>query len=279
MGLVVPSSCADFRAPHRNAASGVDSFARLFERVFCPHPSLTVLFLKCPMSATNPANNSSNTHSWFTNLAPDITPSHAHSSASIVTLIASSIVLRHVIQIRGASRRQGHTLCNPARLALFASPRFCYLFTAHSPHPYLQISFHRPISPVQHRALYKKNHYVAMYKLPSGFILHLSAFLILFVCSRPLACVAVHTLACSYHQHSFAAFFHSFTVLTLRVYFLRSFWSFASSLSLLDWVEAEGHLQCSAGLAQFTNNRVFCPRLELSAVDVFFARCMICTTK
>jgi hypothetical protein len=94
---------------------GVDFFARLFERVFCPHPSLTALFLKYPMSAINPANNSSNTHShsWLTNQVPDITPSHAHSSASIVTLIASIIVLRHVIQIRGASRRQSYTLCNP----------------------------------------------------------------------------------------------------------------------------------------------------------------------
>jgi hypothetical protein len=62
MGLVVPSSYADFRAPSEIPLFGVDFFARLFERVFCPHPSLTALFLKCPMSAINPANNSSNTH-------------------------------------------------------------------------------------------------------------------------------------------------------------------------------------------------------------------------
>ena len=107
-----------------------------------------------------------------------------------------------------------------ARLALSASPRFCYLFTAHSSHPYLQISFHRPISPVQHRALYKKNHYVAMYKLPLGSIYESVRFLNPVCLLTALACVAVHTLACSYHHHSFAAFFHSFTVLALCVYFL-----------------------------------------------------------
>src|SRR5260370_712218 len=107
------------------------------------------------------------------------------------------------------------------RLALSASPRFCYLFTAHSPHPYLQISFHRPISPVQHRALYKKIIMLLCTSCPWDPYSNLFAFLMLFVCSRPLACVAVHTLACSHHYHSFAVFFHSFIVLTLCVYFLR----------------------------------------------------------
>lgn len=218
------------------------------------------------MSAIYSANNSSNTHSWFTNLIPDITPSHAHSSASIVTLIASSIVLRHIIQIRGASRRQSYTLCNP-RLAPSASPRFCYLFTAHSPHPYLQISFHRSISPVQHRALYKKSLCCYVQVAPWDPYTLLSGFLILFVCSRSLACVAVHTLACSSHHHSFAAFFHSFSSDTSCIFSsYRSFRSFVSSLSLLDWDEAEGHLQCSAGLAQFTNNRVFCPPTRIERV-------------
>ena len=139
---------------------GIDFFARLFERVFCPHPSLTALFLKCLMSAINP-NQQFFKHSLsgFTNLVPDITPSHAHSSASIVTLIASSIILRHVTQIRGASRRQGYIYSLQPRLALHSPPHpDSAICSKHIPHtPYLQISFYRPISPVQHRALYKKS--------------------------------------------------------------------------------------------------------------------------
>jgi hypothetical protein len=129
MGLVVPFSCADFRAP----LFCVNFFDRLFERVFCPHPSLTALFLKCPMPAINLANNSSNTHSWFTNLVPDITPSHAHSFASISTLIASSTVLRHIIQIRGASRSQGYTLCNSGSPCTLRFTQI--LLSAHSTFP------------------------------------------------------------------------------------------------------------------------------------------------
>lgn len=216
MGLVVPSSCANFRAL-RPPLFCVDLFSRLFERVFCPHPSLTALFSKYPMSAINPTNNSSNTHSWFTNLIPDTTPSHVHSSTSIVTLIASSINLRHVIQIRGA----GYTLCNPRSPCTLRFTQI--LLSVHSTFPTLLLAniFHQSKSPVQHCALYKKNHYVAMYKLLLGSIHASVRFLNPVVCSRPLACVAVHTLACSYHHHSFAAFFHSFIVLALYVYFLR----------------------------------------------------------
>ncbi|KAF8501630.1 hypothetical protein F5888DRAFT_1251359 [Russula emetica] len=107
--------------------------------------------------------------------------------------------------------------------------------------------------------------------------MHLSAFLILFVCSLPLACVAVHTLACSYHHHSFAAFFHSFTVLTLRVYFLRVVLSGLSPVVCLFLIGPRQKDICSAVLVlrnlQITNNRVFCPRLELHALNVF------CNTK
>jgi hypothetical protein len=154
------------------------------------------------------------------------------------------------------------------RFALSASPKFRYLFTAHSPHPYLQISFHWPISPVQHCALYKKIIMLLCTSCPWDPYTNLSVFLILFVCSRLLACVAVHTLACSYHHHSFAASVHSFSSQFshfVYILFVSFFRSFASSLSFLDRAEAEGHLQCSAGLAQFTNNRVFCSRLDLSA--------------
>lgn len=257
---------------------GVDFFAHLFERVFCPHPSLTALFLKCLMSAINSVNNISNTHSWFTNLIPDITPSHAHSSASNVTLIAFSIVLRHVIQIRGASRLQSYTLCNP-RLAPSASPRFCYLFTAHSPHPYLQISFHRSISPVQHRALYKKSLCCYVQVAPWDPYTRLSAFLILFVCSRPLACVAVHTLACSSHHHSFAAFFHSFSSVTSCI-FLRIV---LSGLSLVVCLRLIGPRQrdiCSAVLVlrNLQITEYFVPRLELNVLDVLCSTQHYCMT-
>src|SRR5882762_5499695 len=46
---------------------------------------------------------------------------------------------------------------------------------------------------------------------------------------------------------------------TSCIFSSRSFRSFTSSLSFLDWAEAEGHLQCSAGLAQSTDNRVLSP--------------------
>lgn len=173
------------------------------------------------MSTINPANNSSNTHSWFTNLVPDITPSHAHSSASIVTLIASSIVLRHVIQIRGASRRQGYTLCNPGSPCTL---RFIQiLLSVHSTFSIPTCKY--PFIDRYH--LYNTVHYIkkslcCYVQLALGIHTRICPLLILFVCSRPLACLAVHTLACSHHHHSFAAFFfHSFRVLTHCVYFLR----------------------------------------------------------
>ena len=199
------------------------------------------------MSAINPAHNSSNTHSWFTNLIPDITPSHVHSSASIVTLIASNIALRHVIQIRGAMFKVILS-ATQARLVLSASPRFCYLFTAHFPHPYLQISF------IGRNHLYNTVHYIKkiiMLLCTScswDLYTHLSAFLILFVCSRPLACVAVHTLTCSYHHHSFAASFHSFIVLALCVYFLRIVLSGLSPVVCLFLIGPRQRDICSAVL-------------------------------
>ena len=137
---------------------GVDFFARRFERVFCPHPSLTALFLECPMSAINPTNNSSNTHTpgsltWsLTSLLRTLIHPHRSSHsllpASFYVILSKFGVLPAVKVIYSATQ---------TRPAPSASPRFCYLFTAHSPHPYLQISFYRPISPVQHRALYKKS--------------------------------------------------------------------------------------------------------------------------
>jgi hypothetical protein len=227
---------------------GVDFFTRSSERVFCPHPSLTASFLKCSLSAINPANDSSNTHTpgsltWsLTSLLHTLIHPHRSSHsllpASFYVMLSKFGVLPVVKVILSATQ---------AHLALSASPRFFYLFTAHSPQPYLQISFHQPISPVQHRALYKKIIMLLCTTCPWDPYTHLSAFLILFICSRPLACVAVHTLACSYHHHSFAAFLHSFTVFTLCIFSsYRSFRSFATSLSFLDWAEAEDI--CSAVL-------------------------------
>ena len=145
--------------PHTETPlTGVDFFARLFERVFCPHPSLTTFFLKCPISAINPAHNSLNTHpprspTWsLTSLLP--TPIYPHQSSHSLLPASFHVVLSKFGVIPTAKLILSAT---PARPALSASPRFCSLFTVHSPHPYLQISFHQPISPVQHRALYKKS--------------------------------------------------------------------------------------------------------------------------
>ena len=135
-----------------------------------------------------------------------------------------------------------------ASLAFSASPMFCHLFTAHSPHPYLQISFYRPISPVQHRALYKKIIMLLCTSCPWDPYSNLFAFLMLFVYSRPLACVAVHTLACCYHHLSFAAFFHSFTVLILYVYFLRIVLSGLSPVVCLFLIGPRQRDICSAVL-------------------------------
>jgi hypothetical protein len=153
----------------------------------------------------------------------------------------------------------------------------------HIPHtPTCKYPFHRPISPVQHRALYKKIIMSLCTSCPWDPYTHLSAFLILFLCSRPLACVAVHTLACSYH-HSFAAFFHSLTVLTLCVYFLRIVLSGLSPVVCLFLIGPRQRDICSAVLVlrnlQIT---VFCSRVELSALNILCNtqhHCMIWTTK
>jgi hypothetical protein len=138
------------------------------------------------MSAINPTNNSSNTHTpgsltWsLTSLLRTLIHPHRSSHsllpASFYVILSKFGVLPAVKVIYSATQ---------TRPAPSASPRFCYLFTAHSPHPYLQISFHLPISPVQHRALYKKIIMLLCTICPWDPYTNLFVFLILLVCSRP----------------------------------------------------------------------------------------------
>ena len=110
----------------------------------------------------------------------------------------------------------------------------------------------------------KKNHYVAMYKLPLGSIYESVRFLNPVCLLTALACVVVHTLACSYHHRSFAAFFHSFTVLTLCVYFLRIVLFSLSPVVCLFLIGPRQRdiLQCSAGLAHLLITEYFDPDLN-----------------
>ncbi|KAH9994810.1 hypothetical protein BJV77DRAFT_280226 [Russula vinacea] len=116
------------------------------------------------------------------------------------------------------SRRQGFTHRDPSSPCTARFTRSSYPFTTHSAHPYLHISLIGEYH-LYNTVHYIKNHYVAMYKLLLHPYTHLSLNTV--VCSRLLACVVVHTLACNYHRRSLAAFFHSFTSLTLCVYFPR----------------------------------------------------------
>jgi len=118
MGLVVPSRCADSRA----LALGFP-FGR---RSPCPAIILSIqhCFLKFPMPAIN-TNNSRNAMAlgsltWsLTSLLRTLI--HPYHYFGIVTLIASSFVLRHVIQIWGAFPPSKFYSPRP-RPALSASP-------------------------------------------------------------------------------------------------------------------------------------------------------------
>jgi hypothetical protein len=111
----------------------------------------------------------------------------------------------------------------------------CYPFKGHSPHPYLHISLHRPISPVQHRALHPKKTILLPCTSCSGrayVILHARSYPLYIVCARLLACVAVNTLAClllTYHRLATSL---PLLVISLFVYFL-SFQSLFSGLAPL----------------------------------------------
>ena len=115
-------------------------------------------FLKILMPSINATNNSPNTiHSRFTNLVSDITPSHAHSSVSLLRDRHT-----HCFQFR-SSPCYPNLGCIPPVKVLLSATQHSLLHpdpparSQRTPqHPYLHISFHRPISPVQHRALYKK---------------------------------------------------------------------------------------------------------------------------
>ncbi len=130
MDLTVPSSCADF-VPHPQAPLlGAGSLLSLFERVFCPHPSFTALFLKYPTSAINPAINSPNTYTPDSLTWPLTSPLHTliHPHRSSHSLLPST-VLRHLSKFGVLPAVK--VILSEARLALSASPRFSYLFTAH----------------------------------------------------------------------------------------------------------------------------------------------------
>lgn len=87
-----------------------------------------------------------------------------------------------------------------------------------------------------------------MYNLPLGSIYEFVRFLNPFGLLTALACVAVHILACSYHHHSFTAFFRSFIVLALCVYFLRIVLSDLSPLVCLFLIGPRQRDICSAVL-------------------------------
>jgi len=164
MGSIAPSNCADFQYfpcdstfPHRfpyPALRKVDHTDILY----------STSFLTCPISAINSTVKILSHSFRFADLIPDITPSHVHSSidpsGSPHSLPSASF---YVISsaLRSAFPANKVVLSRRPRLALqalSASPGYAsYPLAAHSPHFYLQISLHWPISPVQHRALYKKS--------------------------------------------------------------------------------------------------------------------------
>jgi len=201
------------------------------------------------MSAINPANNSSNTHSpgSLTWSLTSLLHTFIHPHRSSHSLLPASFYV--IIQIRGASRRQRLYSLQP-RLALH-SPLHpdSVICSQHIPHT---STCKYPFIGRYH--LYNTVHYIKKIIMlictscPWDPYTHLSAFLILFVCSRLLACVAVHILACSYHHHSFPAFFHSFTVLALCVYFLRVVLSGLSPVVCLFLIGPRQRDICSAVL-------------------------------
>jgi len=135
MGSIVLSSCADFRVLYTNKPRFPVpvSFPSLFERVFCPHPSFTALLLKYPMFAINPCNNSPITYApgsltWpLTSLLRTLIQPHRSSHS-----LLPSIVLRHLSKFGVLPAVKFMHSATYPRLALPASPRFSYLFTAHS---------------------------------------------------------------------------------------------------------------------------------------------------
>jgi hypothetical protein len=145
---------------------GVDFFAHLFERVFCPHPSLTALFPKCPMSAINSANNSSNTPGSLTwsltsllhTLIHPHRSSHSLLPASFYVMLSKFGVLPAVKLYSLQPRLALHPPLHP-------DSAICSQHIPHTPtckYPFIG-RYH-----LYNTVHYIKNHYVAMYKLPPG---------------------------------------------------------------------------------------------------------------
>ena len=143
--------------PHRQTPLfGVDFFARLFERVFCPHPSLTALFQKCPMSANNSANISSNTHTpgsltWsLTSLLHTLI--HPHRSSHSL-LPASFYVISSKFGVLPAIKVI-YTLCNPGSPCTLRFTQILLSVHSNSPHPTCKYPF------IGRYHLYNTVHYI-----------------------------------------------------------------------------------------------------------------------
>jgi hypothetical protein len=155
------------------------------------------------------------------------------------------------------------------------TPRFTQILpcSQHSPHPCLQISVYRPISPVQHCALYKKKHYVSMYKLLLGSLhasvrfLNTVCLLTVFgVCDCPYPSFFCRVLPLLHRSIHFVYIF-------FFIFSNRSFWSFATSLSFLDWAEAGTFaVQCrSCAILQITEYLV---PAEIERVERSLVHCI-----
>jgi len=145
---------------------GVDFFARLFERVFCPHPSLTALFLNARclqlilptiIQTLTPGSLTWSLTSLLHTLIHLHRSSHSLLPASFYVMLSKFGVLPAVKIILSATRLALHSPLHP-------DSAIC---SQHIPHtPTCKYRYHLYNTAVH----YIKNHYVAMYKLSLGSI-------------------------------------------------------------------------------------------------------------
>jgi len=217
MGLLAPSSCADFCAP--------------------------ILDSPASISQTQPLKvaNSSLSRSFCSQPIPDITPSHAHSSPSLLRDRHT-----HYLQLRSVS-------CYPQIVVLFPSSKLYFLrgqtlpttpFVSPGSTPCAHSTFPTPLlahfpSFIAQYHLYNTVHYIK-----KKFCRHVQVPPGIHTRIRPLNSVVAHGscvcgcpylgLTCNYHHHFPAArLYHSLTNPTLCVHsFLRISLSGLSLLSV-----------------------------------------------